>query len=136
MGHLSNAALASSLEEIGGLGHVSGILRVGLEGSDTALHQKKGITLANIPAQAEFLLHSLEQVARGIDLYVNSDKAEFMRFNQDCDILLNGKFLKLVNYFTYPSSNIPFTESNENICIGKALTAIDRLMPIRKINHL
>ena len=38
------------------------------------------VLLANTPAKAESLLHSLEQVARGIGLYVNSDKAEFMYF--------------------------------------------------------
>ena len=34
--------------------------------------------LANTPAQAEFLLHRLEQVARDIDLYVNAKKTEYM----------------------------------------------------------
>ena len=29
---------------------------------------------ANTPAQAEFLLHSLEQAARGIGLYVEANK--------------------------------------------------------------
>ena len=36
------------------------------------------VLLANTPAQAESLLHSLEQAARGFCLYVNSDKTEFM----------------------------------------------------------
>ena len=30
------------------------------------------------PAQAEFLLHSLEQAAGGIGLYVNANKTDFM----------------------------------------------------------
>ena len=36
------------------------------------------VLLANTPAQAESLLHSLEQTASGIGLYVNSDKTEFI----------------------------------------------------------
>ena len=32
--------------------------------------------LTNTPTQAEFLLHSLEQAARDIGLYVNADKME------------------------------------------------------------
>ena len=38
------------------------------------------VLLANMPTQAKSLLHSLEQVARGIGLYVNSDKIEFVWF--------------------------------------------------------
>ena len=34
--------------------------------------------LANTPAQANSLLHGLESAARGIGLYVNSDKRELM----------------------------------------------------------
>ena len=53
----------------------------------------------------EFLLHNLEQAARGIGLNVNLDKTDFMRFNlQDAISTLNGKPLKLVNQFTYFSS--------------------------------
>ena len=54
--------------------------------------------LANTPAQAESLLHSLEQAARRINFYIYSDKTEFMRFKQDVAItLLNDKPLKLVD---------------------------------------
>ena len=35
---------------------------------------------ANIPAQGESLLHSLEQAARDIGLYVNPNRAEFISF--------------------------------------------------------
>ena len=34
------------------------------------------VLLANIPAQAEYLLHSLEPAAGGIVLYMNSDKTK------------------------------------------------------------
>ena len=37
--------------------------------------------LANTPAQAETLLHSLEQADAGISLHVNADKMEYMFFN-------------------------------------------------------
>ena len=38
--------------------------------------------LTNTPAQAETLLHSLEQAAAGIGFHVNVDKMEYMCFNQ------------------------------------------------------
>ena len=37
--------------------------------------------LPNTLTQAESLLHSLEQVAGGIALYINADKTEYMCFN-------------------------------------------------------
>ena len=53
--------------------------------------------LANTPAPAKYLLYRLEQAARSIGPYVNSDKTEFMCFNQDGAISsLNSKTLKLV----------------------------------------
>ena len=36
--------------------------------------------LANTPAQTKSLLHSLQQAAGGIGLYVNANKTEFMYF--------------------------------------------------------
>ena len=79
--------------------------------------------LTNTPVQAECLLHSLEQAARGIDLYMNLDKTEFMCFKQAGAIsALNGRPLKLVNPFTYLGSSISSIERNVNICIGKAWT--------------
>ena len=57
--------------------------------------------LANVPAQAETLLHSLEQAAVGIGLHVNVHKTEYMSFNQTGNIsTLNGSSLKLVDKFT------------------------------------
>ena len=48
--------------------------------------------IAITPGQAKFLLHSLEQVARGIGLSVNSDKREFMCSNHDyVNFSLNGE---------------------------------------------
>ena len=37
--------------------------------------------LANAPAQAKTLLHSLELAAAGIGLHVNEHKTEYMCFN-------------------------------------------------------
>ena len=53
--------------------------------------------LANTPAQVESLLLSLEQAARSIRLYVNSDEKKFMCFNQDGVISLNDMQKKLVD---------------------------------------
>ena len=39
--------------------------------------------LANTPAQAESLLPNQEKAARGIGIYMNSDKSKLMSFNQD-----------------------------------------------------
>ena len=54
--------------------------------------------LADAPSQAESLLHSLEQVAKSISLYVNSEKTEFLYFNQ-CSVIssLNDMPLNLVD---------------------------------------
>ena len=57
--------------------------------------------LANTPAQAETLLHSLERAAAGIGLRVNEDKTEYMCFHQRGHIsTLNGSSLKLVDKCT------------------------------------
>ena len=82
----------------------------------------------NIPAEAEFLLQSLEQKVRGIGLYVNSDKTEFMSFNQDDTVsTLNGKPLLLVDHFIYLDSNISSTESTIYIRMGSYWQANDQM---------
>ena len=83
--------------------------------------------LANTPAQAETLLHSLEQAAAGIGLHVNADKTEYMCFNQTGDIsTLKGSCLKLVDKFTYLGSSVSSTETDINTLLAKAWTAIDK----------
>ncbi len=73
------------------------------------------VLLANIPAQPETLLHSLERTAAGIGLYVNRDKTEYMCFNQRGKIsTLNGTSLKLVDKFTYLGSSALSTETDIN----------------------
>ena len=62
--------------------------------------------LANAPAQAETLLHYLEQASAGIDLHVNAHRTEYMYFNQTDDIsTLNSYSLKQVDKFTYLGSS-------------------------------
>ena len=91
------------------------------------------VLLANTPAQAETLVHSLEQAAAGIGLYVNADKTEYMYFNQTGDgSTLNGSSLKLEDKFTYLESRVSSTETDTNSWLAKVLTAIDRLLVIWK----
>ena len=69
--------------------------------------------LANTPAQAKILLHSLERAAASIGLYVNEDKTEYMCFNPSGDIsILKGGSLKLVDKFTNQGSSVPSTETD------------------------
>ena len=49
----------------------------------TKNHTDDLVLLTNTPAQAESLLHSLKQAAGGIDLYVNTNRIEFICFKQD-----------------------------------------------------
>ena len=87
--------------------------------------------LANAPAQAETLLHSLERAAAGIDLHVNAHKTEYMCFNQTGDIsTVGGSSLKLVDKFTYLGSSVSSTEKDMNTRLAKAWTAIG-LMEVR-----
>ena len=91
--------------------------------------------LANTPAQAETLLHSLERAAAVIGLHVNEHKTEFMCFNQKGNIsTLDGTSLKLVVKFTYLGSSVSSTEKDIETRLTKAWIAIDRLSIIRKSN--
>ena len=89
--------------------------------------------LTNTPAQVKSLLHSQEQPARGIGLYLDTNKTEFMYFKREGDIcILSGRPLKSVDQFTYFGSYISSTENDVNICRAKVLTAIGRLLIIWK----
>ena len=86
--------------------------------------------LANTPAHAETLLHSLERAAVGIGLHVNAHKTEYMCFNQTGDIsTLNGSSLKLVDKFTYLGSSV---ETDIDKQLTKVWTAFNRLAVIWK----
>ena len=84
--------------------------------------------LSNLPTQAGYLLHSLEQVVGGGGLRLNTEKKnEYICFNFKKDIsTLNGGSLKLVSTFAYFSSNISSTESDINKRLAKVWSAIDR----------
>ena len=89
--------------------------------------------LANTPNQAKTLLHSLEQAAAGIGLYVNAHKTEYMCYNQTGDISpLDGTPLKLVDKFTYLGSSVASTEKDIDTRLTKVWTAINRLSIIWK----
>ena len=71
--------------------------------------------LANTPAHAETLLHSLERAAAGIGPHVNAHKTEYMCFNQRGDLsILNGNSLKLVDKFIYLGNSVSSTETDIN----------------------
>ena len=86
------------------------------------------VILTNIPGDAKSLLHSLEKAVGSISLYIYIDKTQYMCFNKEGAISTsNGGPLKLVDKFTYLSSRISSTESDVNMCLAKAWTAIDWL---------
>ena len=67
--------------------------------------------LTNTPTQAESLLHSLERIAGGIGIQMNTNKTEYMWFNQRVDIsTLNTGSLKQVDKFTYSGSSVSSTK--------------------------
>ena len=91
------------------------------------------VLLTNTSVQVEYLLPSLEMAARSIGLSVKSEKTKFMSFKQDGSITkLSGELLKLVDHFTNLGSYISSTETDVNIYIGKAWTAIEKLSIIWK----
>ena len=89
--------------------------------------------LANAPAQAETLQHSLERAAAGFGLHVNAHKTEYVCFNQTGDIsTLNGSSQKLVDKFSYLGRSISSTETDIDTWLAKAWTAYNRLSVIWK----
>ena len=90
-------------------------------------------TIYYVDPSAETLLHSLERAAAGIGLHVNAHKTEYMCFNQIGDISTqNGSSLKLVNKFTYLGSSVSSTETDIDMLLAKAWTAINTLSVIWK----
>ena len=77
--------------------------------------------LANIPNQAETLLHSLEQTATGIGHHINALKTEYMCFNKTGYICtLDGTSLKLADRFTCLGSSVSSTEKDIDTRLTKA----------------
>ena len=89
--------------------------------------------LANAPAQAETLVHSLERNAAGIGLHIHTHKMEYMSFIERGDIsTLHGSSLKLVDKFTYLGRSVSSIENDINTRLAKAWKANDRLSVIWK----
>ena len=89
--------------------------------------------LANTPAQAGSMLHSLKWAAGSIGLHVNTDKTENKCFNQRGDIsTLNDGSLKLLDKVIYLRSSSSSMENEINTQLVKAWTAVDRLSVIQK----
>ena len=93
------------------------------------------VLLANTPAQAEFLLYSLERAEAGsIGIHVNAVKTEFMCFNQRGDIsTLNGRSLKLVDKFLEAVSHLPKMTSTHDM---KAWIAIDKTVGYMEVRPI
>ena len=69
--------------------------------------------LTNAYAQAESQLHNLKQAAWDMDLLMKANKTDYMCFKQKWAIsTLRDRPLRLVNQFTYRSSNISSTVNN------------------------
>ena len=84
--------------------------------------------LSNTPTQSKSLLHSPEQAAGGIDLYMNAKKTEYMYFKREGAIAtLNDSHLKSVDIFTHLERSVSSIESDVNMRLGKAWIVIDRL---------
>ena len=91
--------------------------------------------LANTPAQAQTLVHSMERAVADIGLHANAHKTEYMCFNQTGDISsVNSSSLNLVDKLTYLGSSVSSTETDINTRLVKAWTAIGRLSVIWKSN--
>ena len=74
-------------------------------------------------------MHCRNQTARGIGLYVNTNKKKCLCFKQEGAIKnFSDKYVKLVDQFKCIGSNISSTDRDFNISTGKAWTIIDRLM--------
>ena len=81
------------------------------------------------------LLHSIEKAARGIGLYINAKKTEFMAYNQDGQIKsVAGNNIKQVDNFVYLGSSIQTTEKDIQIRKAKAWSALNKLDVIWKSN--
>ena len=85
--------------------------------------------LANAPAQAETLLHSLERATAGIGLHVNAHKTEYNIST------LNGSTPRLTDKLTYLGSSVSSTKTDINTRLAKAWTANDSLSVIWKFRE-
>ena len=79
--------------------------------------------------------YNMGQAAAGIGLHINAHKTENMCYNQTRDIsTLKISSLKLVDKFTYLGSSVLLTETDIDMQLTKAWTAINRLSVIWKLD--
>ena len=91
--------------------------------------------LADSISGATQLLHSLEQSAKNIGLYVNTKKTEFIAYNCNGNISnISGNNLNCVDSFVYLGSSIASTETDIKTRLGKAWSALTKLNSIWKSN--
>ena len=86
---------------------------------------------------AEATLHSVENLAKVIGLFVNATKTKFICLNQNAASgikSLNGETIVLENDFSYLGSFIASTEQDVNIRLGKAWAALNGMNNIWKSN--
>ena len=86
---------------------------------------------------AEATLHSVENLAKVIGLFVNATKTKFICLNQNAASgikSLNGETIDLENDFNYLGSFIASTEQDVNIRLGKAWAALNGMNNIWKSN--
>ena len=84
-------------------------------------------------ADAQSLLHQVEEAAQKIGLYVNADKTEFMCYNTIGTMTLLIKHnIKEVEDFTYLGSNVASSEKDIDIRIGKVWRALNKLNQVWK----
>ena len=77
--------------------------------------------LANTRYQTKSLLRSLERTAGDLGLHVNVEKTEYVCFNQRSVIYTQkGRYLKIVDKFTYLGSNVSSTKKDKNTRLPKA----------------
>ena len=95
------------------------------------------VFLINTPSQIKSQQHSLDQAAKVIGLYMNTNKTEYMCFKQKGTIsTLHGRPQKLVDKFTYLSSNISSTESDVNLHQAKGTDCYSQVINLMEILSL
>ena len=83
-------------------------------------------------ADAEHLLHRVEQAAKEVGLTINNQKTDYMMYNHPQASLkdINGTTLKQVTNFQYLGSWVDSTKKDIDVRIGKAWTACSKLSNI------
>ena len=87
---------------------------------------------------ANTLLHQIEVTSNEIGLSINTEKTQYMKFNQNSDSdditinSINGKIISKVENVNYIGSCIGSTEKDIQIRIAKAWSALNSMQAIWK----